>query len=304
MHFKTHILLLFVEAIWTANIHDCIHAKLWPVMGAGYHTIHHTTYRHNYGHFTIWMDWMFRPASNWYQSGDPALLSPDFGSFSLFPVTMPPRRQRNVEDVTLRDQIAELRQSNQALQQMMNELLQRIPVTKQSTFQSEGSGRTIFNNEEEDDHSTSSTSITVAEPAFVNPWSMDRLARALENSDRSIQVHVPDFDGKLNANEYCDWTASLEAPFDWKDLSDERKVQFVATKLKGHALIWWQQYQRSRDRKGIPRVNTWTEMKLKLDEKFLPLDYAQPLYHVGLDEPTDTPPQVNGWDASLTPLEG
>ncbi|CAN6706543.1 unnamed protein product [Malus baccata var. baccata] len=58
MHFTTHIALLFIEAIWTANIHDCIHAKIWPVMGAGYHTIHHTTYRHNYGHYTIWMDWM------------------------------------------------------------------------------------------------------------------------------------------------------------------------------------------------------------------------------------------------------
>ncbi|XP_050229757.1 delta(7)-sterol-C5(6)-desaturase-like [Mercurialis annua] len=57
-HFRTHIALLFLEAIWTANIHDCIHGKLWPVMGAGYHTIHHTTYRHNYGHYTIWMDWM------------------------------------------------------------------------------------------------------------------------------------------------------------------------------------------------------------------------------------------------------
>lgn len=58
-HFTTHIALIFLEAIWTANIHDCIHANIWPVMGAGYHTIHHTTYRHNYGHYTIWMDWMF-----------------------------------------------------------------------------------------------------------------------------------------------------------------------------------------------------------------------------------------------------
>ncbi|GFY86771.1 sterol 1 [Actinidia rufa] len=58
-HFKMHILLICMEGIWTANIHDCIDAKLWPAMGAGYHTIHHTTYRHNYGHFTIWMDWMF-----------------------------------------------------------------------------------------------------------------------------------------------------------------------------------------------------------------------------------------------------
>ncbi|RID81287.1 hypothetical protein BRARA_A03878 [Brassica rapa] len=59
IHFTTHLGLLFMEAIWTANIHDCIHGKIWPVMGAGYHTIHHTTYKHNYGHYTIWMDWMF-----------------------------------------------------------------------------------------------------------------------------------------------------------------------------------------------------------------------------------------------------
>lgn len=58
-HFLTHELSLFVESIWTTNIHDCIHGKVWPIMGAGYHTIHHTTYRHNYGHYTIWMDWMF-----------------------------------------------------------------------------------------------------------------------------------------------------------------------------------------------------------------------------------------------------
>ncbi|AQK90187.1 delta-7-sterol-C5 [Zea mays] len=58
-HFRTHIALVFLEGVWTTNIHDCIHGKVWPVMGAGYHTIHHTTYRHNYGHYTVWMDWMF-----------------------------------------------------------------------------------------------------------------------------------------------------------------------------------------------------------------------------------------------------
>ncbi|KAK9105806.1 hypothetical protein Scep_022650 [Stephania cephalantha] len=58
-HFTSHIALIFIEGIWTANIHDCIDGKIWPIMGAAYHTIHHTTYRHNYGHYTIWMDWMF-----------------------------------------------------------------------------------------------------------------------------------------------------------------------------------------------------------------------------------------------------
>ncbi|XP_074289876.1 delta(7)-sterol-C5(6)-desaturase-like [Silene latifolia] len=59
IHFRTYVALLFLEGLWTTNIHDSIHGKIWPVMGSGYHTIHHTTYRHNYGHYTVLMDWLF-----------------------------------------------------------------------------------------------------------------------------------------------------------------------------------------------------------------------------------------------------
>ncbi|KAF7136237.1 hypothetical protein RHSIM_Rhsim08G0083300 [Rhododendron simsii] len=190
---------------------------------------------------------LFRPASNW-----------------------------NVEDVTLRDEVAELRQSNQTLQHTMNEILQRMQTSPGRSRRSHS--RISGSQSDMDEGSDSFSSKGNSEAAFGDRWAMEQLARALEGTDRSIQVHVPDFEGKLDPDQYCDWIASLEAFFEWKDLSAERKVQFVATKLKGHALIWWQQYQRSRDRKGIPRVNTWTEMKLKLDEKFLPLDYAQTLY--------------------------
>ena len=58
-HFTTHLLLLFAEGIWTTNIHDNIHAGIFPIMGAGYHTIHHVTYKHNYGHYTVLFDWLF-----------------------------------------------------------------------------------------------------------------------------------------------------------------------------------------------------------------------------------------------------
>eukprot|EP00891_Asterochloris_glomerata_P006347 jgi/Astpho2/6347/e_gw1.00091.33.1_t len=58
MHFLTFELLLFATGIWTTNIHDCLDGKLEPIMGAGYHTIHHTTYRHNYGHYFIYADWL------------------------------------------------------------------------------------------------------------------------------------------------------------------------------------------------------------------------------------------------------
>lgn len=71
--------------------------------------------------------------------------------------------------------------------------------------------------------------------------------RTLEEADRSIHINVPDFEGRLNRDDYShsDWIASLEAFFEWKNFSDEKKVQFVTTKLKGHALVWLQQYQLS-----------------------------------------------------------
>jgi len=58
-HYFTHEVLLFCTGLWTANIHDCIDGDCEPVMGAAYHAIHHTTYKHNYGHYTTLMDWMF-----------------------------------------------------------------------------------------------------------------------------------------------------------------------------------------------------------------------------------------------------
>jgi len=59
MHFMTHEALLFATALWTTSIHDCVYGGGEPVMGAGYHLIHHTTYKHNYGHYLTLCDWAF-----------------------------------------------------------------------------------------------------------------------------------------------------------------------------------------------------------------------------------------------------
>ena len=59
MHFLTHEILLFATGVWTANIHDNIHGKVWPILGARFHTIHHTNYKTNYGHYFVFMDQLF-----------------------------------------------------------------------------------------------------------------------------------------------------------------------------------------------------------------------------------------------------
>jgi sterol desaturase/sphingolipid hydroxylase (fatty acid hydroxylase superfamily) len=46
------VLMLTASACWTVGAGE-------PLLGAGYHLIHHTTYQHNYGHYTTTFDWMF-----------------------------------------------------------------------------------------------------------------------------------------------------------------------------------------------------------------------------------------------------
>ncbi|GAB2237192.1 hypothetical protein Droror1_Dr00027074 [Drosera rotundifolia] len=143
--------------------------------------------------------------------------------------------RKNIKDVNLQPEIAELRRSNQILQHTVNELLERIPAiqTRSRRCKSRDTRSEHWN-----DDSDSSTAIGSPAVPDQNPFTMEQLVRALEGTDRSIQVNVPDFEGRLNPDDYCDWIASLEAFFNWKNLCEERKVQYVTTKLKGHALVW------------------------------------------------------------------
>ena len=58
VHFWTHEALLFFTAIWTTAIHDTLQGDSEPIMGAAYHTIHHTTYKDNYGQILVLFDYL------------------------------------------------------------------------------------------------------------------------------------------------------------------------------------------------------------------------------------------------------
>jgi len=57
VHYYTHVFLLFFSGVWATNIHDSVPADTEPIMGAKYHTVHHTHYHYNYGQFFIFCDW-------------------------------------------------------------------------------------------------------------------------------------------------------------------------------------------------------------------------------------------------------
>lgn len=55
----------------------------------------------------------------------------------------------------------------------------------------------------------------------------DRIVRALEQSrDFGIRIKVEDFNGHLDPSELLDWLDNIKHFFEWKELPDERKVEF------------------------------------------------------------------------------
>jgi hypothetical protein len=99
-----------------------------------------------------------------------------------------------------------------------------------------------------------------------------------DEATKRVRVNIPDFHGKLDPYAFHDWFTSLEDYFEWFGLAAERKVQFVKMKLKGQARVWWQSVEDQLYRLRQLAITDWEEMRLKLQEKYLPVDYEEMLF--------------------------
>ena len=84
-----------------------------------------------------------------------------------------------------------------------------------------------------------------------------------------FKVDIPEFEGKLDPDEFLDWLQTVERVFDFKDIPDEKKVKLVALKLRRYASTWWANIVAKRAKKGKRKIKSWRKMKTKLKEKFL-----------------------------------
>ena len=74
------------------------------------------------------------------------------------------------------------------------------------------------------------------------------------------------------------WLFEVERFFECKDITERKKVKFVARKLRGSAWAWWDQLQRMRNRLRKDPIESWEKMKVYLKRQFLPPDYKELLY--------------------------
>ncbi|XP_022018930.1 uncharacterized protein LOC110918962 [Helianthus annuus] len=90
-----------------------------------------------------------------------------------------------------------------------------------------------------------------------------------------IKVDIPEYEGKLDPDEFVDWIQTVEWVFDYKQIDEDQKVKIVALKLRKYASTWWSNVCLKRERRGMEKIRSWSKMKEKMKQKFLPSHYIQ-----------------------------
>ena len=70
----------------------------------------------------------------------------------------------------------------------------------------------------------------------------------------------------------------MDKYFECEEVGEDHRVKFAATKLKGHAALWWDSVQNERRRLNKTPIKTWSRMVAKLKGRFLPRDYQIALH--------------------------
>jgi hypothetical protein len=71
----------------------------------------------------------------------------------------------------------------------------------------------------------------------------ERLLRVVVKLGTRAKIEVPMYEGNLNVEELLDWISDFDKYFDYEEIDDEKKVKHAVTRLKGHAVLWWDELQ-------------------------------------------------------------
>jgi len=80
---------------------------------------------------------------------------------------------------------------------------------------------------------------------------------AININSNDFGVDIPEFEGKLDPEEFLDWLSTVERVFDYKDVLEDKNVNLVALKLQKYASLWWTNLCAKRIRNGKEEIRTW-----------------------------------------------
>ncbi|GJV31020.1 RNA-directed DNA polymerase [Tanacetum coccineum] len=82
-----------------------------------------------------------------------------------------------------------------------------------------------------------------------------------------IKVDIPEYDGKLDPDEFVEWLRTVELVFDYKQTTEDNKVKIVALKLRKYASTWWFNVCLKRERSGKEKIrSSFRELPAKVNK--------------------------------------
>ena len=61
----------------------------------------------------------------------------------------------------------------------------------------------------------------------------------MQANTNHFKVEILEFEGKLDPEEFLDWLHTVERVFDYRDVSDDKRVKLVASRPRKYASLWW-----------------------------------------------------------------
>ncbi|GKU89837.1 hypothetical protein SLEP1_g3923 [Rubroshorea leprosula] len=172
---------------------------------------------------------------------------------------MPPRRQNPPRQRVVRDiEMEELCQQIQRLQERLEAFegqQAQHPQDEPHESEEDIDDENPFHHLRENESSSSIERVCHRRP---------QPNAAPKSTNLGIKIDIPDFEGRLQLDEFIDWLHTMERVFELKDIPDDKHVKLVAIKLKKHASIWWENLKRSQQRKGRSKIKTWEKMRREL----------------------------------------
>eukprot|EP00253_Pinus_taeda_P002101 PITA_02101 len=105
-----------------------------------------------------------------------------------------------------------------------------------------------------------------------------RLLRSVLLASNKPKPEIPNYDSSLSTEVLLERISELDKYFECEEVSEDQRVKFAVTNLKGHATLWWDNVQTERRRMNKLPIKKWSRMVAKLKGRFLPKDYQIPLH--------------------------
>jgi len=99
------------------------------------------------------------------------------------------------------------------------------------------------------------------------PFRRPRPEQRGQGNSNDFRVEIPEYEGKLDPEDFLDWLHIVERVFEYKDVPKEKKVKLVALGLRKYASLWWTNFcdgdhhEKPKHHQAQPR-----EDSLKLQE--------------------------------------